>query len=313
MRNSISYARSPFNRVVSPHDLAGIAHALGGARETANGYDCLCPLHEGKGSTPSLSIAVRDGRLLCCCHSGCDGSLVFSAIVKRGLLANSLAEMHEWQGSNREVNENRERAIRRNQICAERIWDQSQDARGTVVDDYLAARGIDRLPIPFRLRFHQRLKHTPTGKTLPAMIALVSDAVTDRVMGIHRTWLRADGTGKANVEPNKMSLGPIANGVIRLAKHKEGKPLLIAEGIETALAGMQACNLPGWCAISAGNLSKLDLPGEIREVVVLADGDRAGRAAASRAAYRWARERRDVRIADAGDGVDFNDLLAKGK
>jgi DNA primase len=44
-------------------------------------------------------------------------------------------------------------------------------------------------------------------------------------------------------------------------------------------------------------------------VIVLADGDLAGEAAAEAAALRWKRQGRRVRIARAPQGMDFNDLL----
>ena len=48
---------------------------------------------------------------------------------------------------------------------------------------------------------------------------------------------------------------------------------------------------------------------DVRDVIVLADGDEAGKAAARGAALRWKREGRRVRIAHAPEGMDFNDML----
>ncbi len=44
-------------------------------------------------------------------------------------------------------------------------------------------------------------------------------------------------------------------------------------------------------------------------MIVLADGDEPGEAAARDAALRWMREGRRVRIARAPWGMDFNDML----
>jgi putative DNA primase/helicase len=44
-------------------------------------------------------------------------------------------------------------------------------------------------------------------------------------------------------------------------------------------------------------------------VIVLADGDEPGEAAAQDCARRWQREGRSVRIARPPNGMDFNDLL----
>jgi putative DNA primase/helicase len=56
-------------------------------------------------------------------------------------------------------------------------------------------------------------------------------------------------------------------------------------------------------------LRALNLPGDVREVIVLADGDEPGEAAARNAALRWMREGRRVRIARPPWGMDFNDML----
>ena len=85
--------------------------------------------------------------------------------------------------------------------------------------------------------------------------------------------------------------------------------LMVGEGIETCLAAMQARGLPAWAALSTSGLLTLDLPADVRDVIVLADGDAAGDAAARGAALRWKREGRRVRIAHPPQGLDFNDML----
>ena len=51
------------------------------------------------------------------------------------------------------------------------------------------------------------------------------------------------------------------------------------------------------------------LPDRVRDVIVLADGDDAGEAAARDCAWRWKREGRRVRIARPPQGTHFNDVL----
>ena len=72
---------------------------------------------------------------------------------------------------------------------------------------------------------------------------------------------------------------------------------------------MQATGHPAWAALSTSGLRALDLPDDVRDVIVLADGDEAGEAAARDCALRWKREGRRVRIARPPQGMDFNDLL----
>ena len=84
---------------------------------------------------------------------------------------------------------------------------------------------------------------------------------------------------------------------------------MIAEGIETALSAMQATGQTAWAALSTSGLRTLELPADVHDVVVLADGDDAGEAAARDCGWRWNREGRRVRIARPPQGMDFNDLL----
>ena len=84
---------------------------------------------------------------------------------------------------------------------------------------------------------------------------------------------------------------------------------MVGEGIETSLAAMQATGHPAWAALSTSGLRSLDLPHDVRDVIVLADGDEAGEAAARDCAQRWKRQGRRVRIARPPQGLDFNDLL----
>jgi len=139
------------------------------------------------------------------------------------------------------------------------------------------------------------------------MVALVTRGDDAAPLAIHRTLLARDGAGKAPVDPNKMMLGPCRGGAVRLAEPAE--VLMVGEGIETSLAAMQATGHPAWAALSTSGLRALDLPASVREVIVPADGDEAGEAAARDCARRWVRQGRRVRVARPPRGLDFNDVL----
>jgi hypothetical protein len=142
------------------------------------------------------------------------------------------------------------------------------------------------------------------------MVALVTHGATGSPIAVHRTFLASDGGGKAPVDPAKMMLGPCRGGVVRLGE--PGTVLMVGEGIETCMAAMQATGNATWAALSTSGLRSLDLPRDVRDVIVLADGDDPGEAAAQDCARRWKREGRRVRIARPPQGTDFNDLLKAG-
>lgn len=272
-----------------------IAAALSG-RRSASSWSARCPVHDDR--QPSLSIADgEEGRVLVHCFAGCDARDVIAALKARGLWsADHPRSLTPMRMKSRQTAEPDKRAMK--------IWSEGFEAIGTLVASYLRKRGIT-LPPPPSLRFHARLWHN-SRETCPAMVALITNAVTDEPMAIHRTYL--DHTGhKSNLDPNKMMLGPTAGGIVRLGKGDDG--LLIGEGIETTLSGMQATARPGWAALSTSGLKTLILPGHVREVTLLADGDAPGLKAAHEAASRWTKCGVRVRIAKAPNGLDFNDLI----
>jgi hypothetical protein len=97
---------------------------------------------------------------------------------------------------------------------------------------------------------------------------------------------------------------------VRLADAHHGL-LMVGEGIETCLSAMQATGHPAWAAFSTSGMKALDLPQYVRDVIVLADGDAGGEAAACACAWRWKRQGRHVRIARPPQGMDFNDMLTR--
>ena len=281
-----------------------IAHALGG-RKMGGRWMARCPAHDDR--TPSLSIReAADGKVLVRCHAGCEQEHVIEALRSRGLWTDRRPRLLGRRAAAPKVERQPDQDGARRSREALTIWRSTMLASGTAVEAYLGSRGL-HLPKPSpMLRFHGGLKH-PSGGRWPAMVALVTRGPDGTPLAIHRTFLAADGAGKAPVDPAKMMLGPCRGGAVRLADPTD--VLMVGEGIETCLAAMQATGLPAWAALSTSGLRSLDLPTEVRNVIVLADGDPAGEAAARDCAWRWKREGRHVRIARPPQGMDFNDIL----
>ncbi len=188
---------------------------------------------------------------------------------------------------------------------ARRIWTESVDARGTVAETYLQNRGV-RPPDRPVIRFHPFCPRS--GGALPAMIALMTDPATGKPCGVHRTFLAADGSGKAQVERPKMMLG--AAGVIRL-DDPIGEGLGLAEGIETALSVIQTIGWrPVWAAGTRGGIERFPiLPSHC--LSIFADGDTPGQDAAKACATRWAAAGREVWIHTPPPGEDWNSAAGR--
>jgi putative DNA primase/helicase len=283
-----------------------IAKALGG-RKAGAAWMARCPAHDDR--APSLSIAdARDGKVLVRCHAGCDQHDVIAALRAHGVWdADERRPIRFPRQPDRPLPAEPDSDAMRRTEAALAIWRGARSAGGTPVEAYLRSRGLT-IPIMPSIRFHAGLKH-PSGGLWPAMVALVTHGADGQPIGIHRTFLARDGNGKASVEPAKMMLGPCRGGAVRLGLSDDG--LMVGEGIETCLAAMQASGRSAWAALSTSGLRALDPPREVRDIIVLADGDDPGEAAAQDCAWRWKREGRRVRIARPPQGTDFNDPLMR--
>jgi hypothetical protein len=184
------------------------------------------------------------------------------------------------------------RAVPDTADLARRIWREAIPAAGTLAEAYLASRGLV-LPVGAPLRFHPAC---PRGADrLPAMIALMTTPDTAQPCGAHRTFIRADGSGKADGQA-KMMAG--AAGVIRLVRDEDVTlGLGLAEGIETALAVMQRTGWrPVWAASSAGAIRRFPVLAGIGDLTVFADTGDAGIGAAEDCAARWSIAGQGARI-----------------
>ncbi|WP_321899147.1 PriCT-2 domain-containing protein [Paraburkholderia heleia] len=168
---------------------------------------------------------------------------------------------------------------------------------------YLEARRCVVPPADGDLRFDAMARH-PGGYAGPALVALVTDAVSRTPISLHRTWVNAEGS-KAPVEPPRLLLGGHrkAGGVIRLWPDEAvTSGLGIAEGIETALS-LAHGHSPVWACIDAGNLARFLVQDGIESLTIATDNDIAGTTAANDCAELWAMANRDVTLVEVLDGA----------
>lgn len=190
-------------------------------------------------------------------------------------------------------------------------------AAGSLPAAYLAGRGC---PLPGGdVLWHPALRH-PCGHTGPALVAVVTDALTGRPVNLHRTWLAPDGGGKADVPgPRRLLKGHRKRGgVVRLFPDEElATGLCVAEGLETALSAARGFR-PAWACLDAGNLAALPILPGVEALTIVADHDRpnprtgrrAGMEAAEACARRWVEAGVEVRTWTALDeGADLNDFV----
>ena len=265
------------------------------------------------GYSDGLVLSERDRKALWWCASCQDGKAVGAAIRR------AMGDADWTAPASIVAPERTSPAVRIARAMV--TWGEGVPIEGTLAERYLGRRGVlhwwnqfPREAYPGwapALRFHPACIH-PGGRgvRLPALLALVTALPSGDAVGIHRTYLSADGSRKADAIPAKASLGPVKGGVVMLQPPVGDAPLIVAEGIETALAAGHLMHAPAWAAISAGNLSALAPPQDVDNLVIAADPDRPGQRAAWSVARRWRTEGKAVRVAtpDYAD-QDFADVL----
>ena len=288
---------------------ATIGRNLGGQSQRHN-WVCTCPICD---YPLSLADGV-EGRLLAHCFGGCGFSEIECALVDYGLYDDDDDESSP-------------------QVVArppdpEDIWLRVGTARwlyqpaieDPLIAAYLRSRSISITSPVLRVLPRDWHRHR-TGIPFPAMAAPIVN-IAGEITGIHLSFLKPDGSGLAYAKPTtkgerdrrRQCHGVVRGGAIRLAPHNPDQELIIAEGVENTLSGMEWLNLPGWSAISAGGLKTVELPPEVRRILIVVDHDKngCGPRNAVEGAQRWQAEGRATRLwmpDTAGD--DANAFLIK--
>jgi len=254
-------------------------------------YVALNPTRADK-NLGSFRIDLLTGKWIDFATYDCGGDIISLYAYVKGLSQYQAAEVLAGQNENKLVS---------------RLWAETVSASDSPVEKYLYARGFTG-EVTETIRYHPKLYHSRMKEYYPAMVSAIT--IGKEIVGLHRTYLCPESFKKADIEPNKMILGKVKGGSIKLAP--AGKTLIIAEGIETALSISQAISFPVWAAMSASLMHTIIIPplSVTEEVVIAADHDEAGIKAADILAERLLDKGYRVRLAlPPKHKTDFNDML----
>jgi putative DNA primase/helicase len=280
-------------------DLRAAARALGG--EVVGG-EILCPgpSHGPRDRSLSVKLSV----------SSPDGFLVHSFAGDpwqdcRDHVARLLGIEREHGSAPRRPTEASQRVPQlhrddgRNRALA--LWRASEDPRGTIVDRYLASRGLsldDDIAGPV-LRWNG---------AIGGMVALFRGISTDEPQAVSRTFLDHEGR-----KIGRKFLGPVGGGAIKLdADENVLGGLHLGEGIETCLAARQLGLRPAWALGSAGAIGAFPVLAGIEALTLLRERDNANARAADQVTLRRQAEDSEVFDAWPNVGKDVNDSLKGG-
>jgi hypothetical protein len=234
-----------------------------------------------EGQEERRRLCARPAQKLWTCHAcGEGGDAVALEQALRGGTAREAAErlvgaappMPTRPAPPRPTQAEDDAASRAKRRLSERLWKEAAPAAGTPVQFYLAGRGLGGPMLDSalrRLRFHPAAYHSgrePDVLCAPGMIAQVvgPDGPTG---GAHVTYL-AEERGrwfKARLDPARRMWGPQAGAEGRFGGAALGGvsgPLVVAEGIENAIAAAMLLGVPcrPYAALSLNRLQGGWLP-----------------------------------------------------
>ena len=246
------------------------------------------------------------------------------------------------------VDEQRKLAERRKNIHAtfnvlEPLW-------GTAAENYLLGRHIALPKIDEELgdiRFSSLEEYWPLAQRdergwvikpapkLPCMVCAMRNGAGE-LMSLHRTFLKPDGAGKANVEKAKLIFPASSGAAVHVTNGASNysaqylawlwresmdderlalsERLFLVEGIEDALviaAAVRGARV--WAVCGVWNLANIQLPNFVQDVVIAADNDWGNGGAAAglkKGIDALAAQGVAVRVARSRVGKDFNDWAA---
>ncbi|WP_267423201.1 toprim domain-containing protein [Methylobacterium sp. GC_Met_2] len=293
-------------------DLRSAAHALGGE---VVGRGVLCPGPNHSARDRSLSVLFD--------HAAPDGLLVFDHAGNDHLGAKDYVrarlglggrEKKTFQrllpasrvgvGATTPSSDNVDRCHR-----ALAMWHTASDPAGTVVERYLASRGLG-LPEAGAevLRYHAACAFG--DQRPPVMVAALRCIHTDRLQAVHRTALTPEGE-----KIGRKMLGPAARAAVKLDPDDAVTlGLAIGEGIETCLAARLLGIRPVWALGSVGAIRVFPvLPVVALTILVESDDGGASEAAARICAERWHAAGREVILARPRVPGDMNDAVREAR
>jgi hypothetical protein len=206
----------------------------------------------------------------------------------------------------------------RNMAEAMLFWNEAVHPEGTPVIPYLDGR---KAPLPQEaageaIRFHPNCKFGL--RRIPCMLALVRNILTNEPQAIHRTAIDLKGNKMEVDGRDRMALGPVAGGAIKLVPDDMVTNRLgIGEGIESTLSMRLAPEFGAslvWSVLSDGGVKYFPvLPGiEFLWIGVDNDSNGVGQGAAAKCSQRWTAAGCEVfRITSNRLGEDLNDLARR--
>lgn len=191
---------------------------------------------------------------------------------------------------------------------ANAIWNKARPLAGTLGEKYLRSLKIDFNPPELRFVYHC-VSGSGTAQTYhPAIIAAVRDS--DGLTAIYRMFLRSSGLGLAKISNPKLMLGLPMGGVGQWG-NEPYDTLRLADDIEDAASAMivKTHGTPIWPVFSIERYAYIDIPKNIRRIIIYTQPGKAALDAIARASPQLTERNRILEVEQPPGEVSWNDYL----
>jgi len=291
---------------MSGADISRIAKALGGSVTGRDSVNVPGPGHGPADRSLSIKLSARaPAGFVVHSHAGDDPMKCRDYVRSRLGLGQWQAGEESQRPSNAsklgpDIDQERRKAF------ALKIWSDSIDTAGSIVEHYLREyRGLELSDeiAGSVVRFHGSLRLDAVSRK-PGMVCLLRDINTDEPCGIHRTFLDRE-TGE---KIDRKMLGIAKGAAIKLdPRAAVASGLTIGEGVETCLAGRMAGLGKVWALGSSGAVRTFPVLRSVNELTILEENDPTSCRDVAVCAERYLDAGRPVNIVTPRIGKDLND------
>lgn len=280
----------------------------------------ICVFHKER--TPSMHVSDIKGTFKCF-GCGAGGDVIDFIMLARGLsFQEAYAELAGGKPSDFradpverfriETSAARDDDTRR-VAHAHNLWLKGQRVEGTVAERYLrTTRGIKGgIPEILKYTYSAYCSVLGQGEETEALIAPLQDG-NGHVTAVQQIFLcreTDDAWRDAKGKRIKRTLGAMRDGSVRL-----GVPntiLGLAGSVEDAMAASSLYSLPVWATCGEQRMARVWVPPEVEQIVVFADADDPGWAAAYEAQRAHRKAGRRVTIMAPGTVKDWASVAEK--
>jgi len=287
-------------------DARAIAHMLGGDVTSGDSANVPGPGHSKNDRSLSIRIDRATGELLVCSHAGDDWRACKDYVRSRLGLDHREISTERRRTSFAVLRSGLDNDKEKKKSAALRIWEQSINPTGTVVERYLREhRGLALPPelVGSVVRFNGSL-YVDASTRSPGMVCLFRDIKTDEPCGVHRTFLDRSTAQKTD----RKMLGVAKGAAIKIDPAKAvSTSLTIGEGFETVLSARMAGMGPAWALGSSGAVRGFPVLSQLGELTILEENDPTSRRDVVTCAERYLAARKPVNVVTPEIGNDFND------